>query len=241
MNLKSFFKKLLYLVFPFLGLAIDTHQEKKSIKRTIIITTIATIFFFSFWNNMLSDTDEITILYNKISKLNKTIETKNKLISENDNTVKSYKDNINTLKSDIDNLKFDLAESEKYGKLTDKQKADLKKKQEHEEKEYQLELEKKKKEEKLKEQKKKYKEWIEKQFSVWDGSCKKLKEMTINSLNDPDSFEHISTKYWEQKDMKSIIVKMEFTAKNGFGGTVRNTAHGKLLMDTGEIVDFSIY
>lgn len=85
-----------------------------------------------------------------------------------------------------------------------------------------------------------YDEWVKSKFSVWDGSCKSLKELTINNLNDPDSFKHISTKYWTQEDMKSIIVVMEFTAKNAFGGTIRSYSKGTLNRDSNTIVNFEI-
>ncbi len=61
---------------------------------------------------------------------------------------------------------------------------------------------------------------IQKLFSGWDGSHIKLTEKIKKTLNDPKSFEHIETTY---KDMDSfLIVNTTFTAKNGFGGTLKN-------------------
>lgn len=85
----------------------------------------------------------------------------------------------------------------------------------------------------------KYQKWIDKQFSEWDGSCSQLKEITKKSLNDEDSFKHISTKYWEFKDMKSIKIIMEFSCKNSFGGVVKNYSTC-VIMRNGDIQNFEI-
>lgn len=63
------------------------------------------------------------------------------------------------------------------------------------------------------------KDRIDKQFS-YDGSHKKLKEYIKSILNDPDSYENIKTVFWDRDSI--IVVKTEFTAKNGYGGRVRN-------------------
>ena len=60
---------------------------------------------------------------------------------------------------------------------------------------------------------------IQKLFSGWDGSHIKLTEKIKESLTDPKSYEHIETTY---KDMDSfLVVNTIFTAKNGFGGTLK--------------------
>ncbi len=60
---------------------------------------------------------------------------------------------------------------------------------------------------------------IQKLFSGWDGSHIKLADKIKKSLNDPKSYEHIETRY---KDMDSfLMVTTTFTAKNGFGGTLK--------------------
>lgn len=61
---------------------------------------------------------------------------------------------------------------------------------------------------------------IQKLFSGWDGSHIKLTEIIKQSLNDPDSYEHLETTYIDKDSF--LIVTSKFTAKNGFGGTVRN-------------------
>lgn len=95
-------------------------------------------------------------------------------------------------------------------------------------------------------------EWINSQFSAWDGSHTVLKELILDNLNDEKSFNHISTTYIDinSDDMKKYVndilkdsgytnrvdvgdlfVMTEFSAKNAFNGTVKNTAFG--------IVDYS--
>lgn len=61
---------------------------------------------------------------------------------------------------------------------------------------------------------------LREQFSLWDGSHKKLVEYTKRHMNDPKSFEHVETK-WADKG-KRLLVSMEFRGKNAFGGTIRN-------------------
>lgn len=61
---------------------------------------------------------------------------------------------------------------------------------------------------------------IQKLFSGWDGSHIKLTEIIKQSLNDPESFNHLETTYIDKDSF--LIVTTKFTAKNGFGGTVRN-------------------
>ncbi|MCL6266582.1 hypothetical protein [Flagellimonas myxillae] len=61
---------------------------------------------------------------------------------------------------------------------------------------------------------------IQKLFSAWDGSHIKLTEYIKQSLNDSESYKHLETSYIDRDSF--LIVTTKFTAKNGFGGTVRN-------------------
>lgn len=63
---------------------------------------------------------------------------------------------------------------------------------------------------------KKRKENIEKQFSAWDGSHPKLSRMIEESCRNPDSYEHIETRF--RDDGNSIFVITKYRAQNGFGG-----------------------
>ena len=70
---------------------------------------------------------------------------------------------------------------------------------------------------------------IEAQFSSWDGSHRQLKRYTISRLKDPDSFQHIQTKYTREGEY--VRVYMKYRAKNSFGGYVVNYAYGKYTKD----------
>jgi len=72
-------------------------------------------------------------------------------------------------------------------------------------------------------------EMIEKQFSTWDGSHTKLSRLIKDSMNDPDSYEHVETKYWDMKD--HLIVNTIFRGKNSFGGVVKNNVKAKISLD----------
>lgn len=73
------------------------------------------------------------------------------------------------------------------------------------------------------------KEMIEKQFSAWDGSHIKLESLIKDSMNDPKSYEHVETKYWDMKD--HLIVNTTFRGKNAFGGVVKNAVKAKVSLD----------
>lgn len=89
--------------------------------------------------------------------------------------------------------------------------------------------------------------WIRDQFSAWDGSHRKLKELILKNLNDEKSYDHIETTYidvnseerinnvnkilsdagYSQRvEMDDLFISTQFSAKNAFGGTVKNTAYG---------------
>lgn len=70
------------------------------------------------------------------------------------------------------------------------------------------------------------KERIEKNFSAWDGSHRGLTEIIKKSMNDPSSYEHEETVYWDKGD--HLIVKTTFRGKNAFGGVVKNWVMAKV-------------
>jgi hypothetical protein len=70
------------------------------------------------------------------------------------------------------------------------------------------------------------KEQLEKQFSSWDGSHHGLTELIKKSMNDPKSYEHEETVYWDKGDY--LIVKTTFRGKNAFGGVVKNWVTAKI-------------
>lgn len=64
-----------------------------------------------------------------------------------------------------------------------------------------------------------HKQNIEKLFHPWDGSNIELEKKIKESLNDSESYEHITTTYIDTGDFLSV--KSIFTAKNGFGGVIK--------------------
>ena len=72
-------------------------------------------------------------------------------------------------------------------------------------------------------------ERIEKQFSLWDGSHKNLTTLIKESMNDPDSYKHVETVYWDKGDY--LIVRTKFRGKNAFGGVVTNYVTAKIDLD----------
>ena len=67
------------------------------------------------------------------------------------------------------------------------------------------------------------------QFSAWDGSHIKLTELIKQTMNDPGSFKHVETKYWDLKD--HLVVLEVFRGKNSFGGIVKNFVKAEVDMD----------
>lgn len=78
---------------------------------------------------------------------------------------------------------------------------------------------------------------IEKQFDPWDGSHIQLTKIIKQSMNDPDSYEHVKTNYWDMSD--HLVVKTTFRGKNAFGGKVLNSVRAEADISTGQISNIS--
>lgn len=78
------------------------------------------------------------------------------------------------------------------------------------------------------------KERIESQFSAWNGAHRNLERLIKESMNDPDSFKHAETVYWDKGD--HLIVKTTFRGRNAFGGMVINSVTAKVNLD-GQILE----
>lgn len=72
-------------------------------------------------------------------------------------------------------------------------------------------------------------EKIKRQFSAWDGSHNNLERLIKKAMNDPDSYEHDETVYWDKGSY--LIVKTTYRGKNAFGGVVRNFVKAKVSLD----------
>jgi len=78
------------------------------------------------------------------------------------------------------------------------------------------------------------KELIKKEFNAWDGSHFQLEEYIKKSMNDPGSYEHVETVYWDRGAY--LVVMTTFRGKNAFGGVVKNSVKAKVGLD-GSIID----
>jgi hypothetical protein len=81
---------------------------------------------------------------------------------------------------------------------------------------------------------------IEAQFSLWDGSHNKSVELIKDNMNDPKSFEHDETTYFDQEN--HLIIVTTFRGKNAFGGVITNTIRTKVdVTENGEFVNVNIF
>jgi len=48
-------------------------------------------------------------------------------------------------------------------------------------------------------------------------------------MNDPDSYDHVETVYWDRGD--HLVVRTTFRGKNAFGGIVKNSVKAKVSLD----------
>lgn len=78
------------------------------------------------------------------------------------------------------------------------------------------------------------KDKIEKHFSAWDGSHSELTKIIKKSMNDPDSYKHVKTSYWDKGEY--LIVQTTFRGKNAFGGVVKNTIKAKVDLE-GNVIE----
>jgi hypothetical protein len=78
------------------------------------------------------------------------------------------------------------------------------------------------------------KEQIEKNFSAWNGAHYGLTEVIKKVMNDPGSYEHVETVYWDKSDY--LVVKTIFRGKNAFGGVVMNWITAKVDLN-GNVID----
>jgi len=67
---------------------------------------------------------------------------------------------------------------------------------------------------------------IKMQFSSWDGSHRKLERYIKDNMNDPDSYDHVETRYSDYGSY--LLVATKFRGKNAFGGTVLNIVTAKV-------------
>lgn len=200
---------------------------------------------------------ETLIHQNKIQEALASVnKSKQMNISEVENSAKSLEEKINLLQSDeftektlaeMSNKDFELL---KKGELKtpfidhqelnnlllsklvnniDKRAIYIKELQ-HKKSQEEAEAAKQKKEKEAQERK----GMIEKQFSAWDGSHINLTKYIQESMNDPDSYEHVKTVYRDMNDY--LIVTTTFRGTNAFGGVVKNSVTAKIALN-GDIIE----
>ena len=102
-----------------------------------------------------------------------------------------------------------------------------------------------------------HQDWVNSQFSIWNGANKTFEKLIKKQLNDEKSYKHIKTTYIsidddEQKDevnsklekagcsqrveLDDLFITTEFSAKNYFNATVKQTAYGIADYSTNEII-----
>jgi len=70
---------------------------------------------------------------------------------------------------------------------------------------------------------------IEEQFSPWDGSHYTVSRLIQKNMNDPDSYDHVKTVYYDKGD--HLIVNTTFRGKNAFNATIVNAATATVDLD----------
>lgn len=91
------------------------------------------------------------------------------------------------------------------------------------------------------------KDWINSQFSIWNGKHKGLEDLIKKNLNDEKSYKHIETTYIDCYDQTTcdlingvlsdagysqrvevgdLFITTKFSAKNAFNATIKKTAYG---------------
>jgi len=72
-------------------------------------------------------------------------------------------------------------------------------------------------------------------FSPWNGSHMALRDLVKSNMNDPDSFDHVETIYFDKQD--HLIVNMTYRGKNAFGGVVREFVKAKVDINSCVVLD----
>lgn len=77
-------------------------------------------------------------------------------------------------------------------------------------------------------------ERLESGFSPWSGAHRKLEYAIKKSMHNPDSYDHVETKFWDMKD--HLIVLTRYRGTNAFGGIVLSSVKAKVSID-GDLIE----
>jgi hypothetical protein len=75
----------------------------------------------------------------------------------------------------------------------------------------------------------KHQEDVAKQFSPWNGSNYSLENYIKTTMKNPDSYEHVSTKYVDKGTY--LIITTAFRGANSFGAMVTNSITAKVSLN----------
>lgn len=78
---------------------------------------------------------------------------------------------------------------------------------------------------------------ISRQFSSWDGSHNGVERAIKERMNDPDSYEHVETRYRDDGDTLFILTTIR--GNNSFGAKVMSTFGAKVSTATGRVLSLN--
>ncbi len=78
-------------------------------------------------------------------------------------------------------------------------------------------------------------ESIDNQFSSYDGSHIKLEEYVKNNMQNPDSYQHVSSKYKVFDDYLHVV--LTFRGSNAYGGIVTQNISAKCSLIDGNVIE----
>jgi len=83
------------------------------------------------------------------------------------------------------------------------------------------------------------KERIERHMSGFNGAHRGLEAHIKSTMNDPDSYQHVSTSYVPPRGNsdESVIVETTFRGKNRLGGVVTQTIRARCDISTGKVLE----
>jgi beta-galactosidase beta subunit len=76
---------------------------------------------------------------------------------------------------------------------------------------------------------------IDKQFSPYDGSHRRLEEYVQERMKDPDSYEHVKSEYKAHEDYLEVL--LTYRGKNSYNATTTEQVRAKCDLNTGEVLE----
>jgi hypothetical protein len=76
---------------------------------------------------------------------------------------------------------------------------------------------------------------IDKQFSPYDGSHRKLEEYVQERMKDPESYEHVKSEYKAREDYLEVL--LTYRGKNSYNATTTEQVRAKCDLNTGDVLE----